>query len=86
MPFFTFDQALVPSPTEELPAVIEAEPKWPTVDMDDPHVKAEKRRATDVAFQQAETTRTPQQRTGQWQPPLTAGQLARVLDLMRKNM
>ncbi len=86
MPFFAFEREFLPTPTVELPAVIDAEPQWPTTDMDDPNVKAEKRRAAEVAFQRSETNRTSQQRPGQWQPPLTADQLAHVLDLMRKKM
>src|SRR5690606_4522161 len=85
VPFLAVERALLTTPTEKLPAVLNAEPPWPTVDMDDPGIKEERHRAAEVAFQRTEPERAPQQNTGQWQPPMTADQLAHVLELMRKK-
>ncbi|MEY8042505.1 hypothetical protein [Saccharopolyspora cebuensis] len=85
VPFFAFERALLATPTEELPAVLNDEPQWPTVDMDDPDIKEERHRAAEVAFQRTEPERAPQQRTGQWQPPMTGDELAHMLELMRKK-
>lgn len=83
--FFAFERALLVTPTEELPTVLDACPEWPTVDMDDPNVKAERQRAADVAIQRPQSGRAPQQGPSQWQPPMTGDELANVLELMRKK-
>ncbi|OLT41692.1 hypothetical protein BJF85_04525 [Saccharomonospora sp. CUA-673] len=85
VPFFAFERALLATPTEELPAAVDVEFDWPTVDMDDPEVEAERQRASEVAIHRSQPEQAPTQRSAQWQPPMTADELAHLLELMRKK-
>ncbi|WP_154663730.1 hypothetical protein [Saccharomonospora iraqiensis] len=59
-PFLTYERALLYGSTDQLPAVVEHDRQWPTVDLDDPGVKGERERAVDAAIQRAHPTRAPQ--------------------------
>lgn len=82
--FFFDERELLATPTEELPAIVDTQPIWPSED-DLAEIGAEVARAAEVALQGEELQPNAGEGPGGWRPPMTAEELGELLLLMRKK-
>ncbi|WP_435159126.1 hypothetical protein [Amycolatopsis sacchari] len=82
--FFFDERELLAAPTEELPAIVDTQPIWPTED-DLADIEAEVARAGEVALQREEPQSDAGRGPGGWRPPMTAEELGELLRLMREK-